>query len=95
MKRSLDDVLLFVLFVLRVYFLKRIAASLESIQQRNVVDKQRLLQKYLFVFQKRGIVHCIRTWMSLYVRLAVTDGFADGAEPTGTADGTNNVARGV
>ena len=48
-----------------------------------------------FVFQKRGIVHCIRTSMSLSVLVAVTDGSAAGAEPTGTAVGTNNVVRGV
>lgn len=98
MKRSLDDVLLFVLFVLRVYFLKRIAASLENIQQRNVVDKQRLLQKYLFVFQKRGIVHQIRASMSLSVLVVVISVFTDGAEPiitsgAGLIDGNPHVLR--
>ena len=81
-----------------MHFFRRIAASLENIQQRNVVDKRRLLRRCLFGMQKRGIVHQIRAWMSLCVRIVVISVFTDGAEPisasgTGLIDGNPHVIR--
>ena len=81
-----------------MHFFRRIAASLENIQQRNIVNKRRFLEKCLFGMQKRGIVHQIRALMSLFVLVVVISAFTDGAEPisasgAGLIDGNPHMIR--
>ena len=79
-----------------MHFFRRIAASLENIQQRNVVDKRRLLRRCLFGMQKRGILERFGACVPFGIGFIRTNYFADRAKPpvtfrTGLIDGVPHV----
>ena len=47
-----------------MHFFERLVVFLKNIQQRNIVNKRRFLEKCLFGMQKRGIVQRFRKRVS-------------------------------
>ena len=64
-----------------MHFFERLVVFLKNIQQRNVVDKRRLLQKCLFGMQKRDVFQRFRKRVSARIGILRVDRIANKTAP--------------